>query len=105
MSDPCPGLILGLLFLGSCFSLFGDILFANVPTVAEAEHHDDVIGLLLRQRVARNMPPVEIAFTVVAQQAGEELVLADNANLWRIREDIFQAIAKPVGHVVAHHHD
>src|SRR5262249_38291930 len=34
-----------------------------------------------------------------------KLVLANDANLWRIREHIFEAIAKPVGHVVAHHHD
>src|SRR5262249_50857699 len=32
-------------------------------------------------------------------------VLANDANLRRIGEDIFEAIGKPVGHVVAHHHD
>src|SRR5262249_28101862 len=62
-------LIFSLLLLGSCISLFGKILVANVLTVAEAQHHDDVVDLLLRYRIARDVPPVEIAFSVVVQQA------------------------------------
>src|SRR4029450_12393079 len=98
-------LIFGLLVLGSCISLFGKILYANFLTVADAQHHDDVVGLLLCQRIARDVPPVEITFRVVLHQAGVMFVLANHANLRRIGEDIFEAIAQPVGHVVAHHHD
>ena len=60
------GLILVLLFL---VGFLGQVPFANALAIADAQHHHDVICFFLGQRVARDMPPVEIAFLFVAQQA------------------------------------
>ena len=72
---------LASLILGLCFCLFGKILFANLLAIANAKHHDYIVCFLLRQCIARDMPPVEIALAIVAQQPRIEFVLADNANL------------------------
>src|SRR5262249_29121647 len=67
LPGPFFGLVLGLLVLGSRFRFLDEILFANVLTIIDADHHNHVIGFLLSQRIARDVPPVEIAFRVVTQ--------------------------------------
>ena len=99
------GVFFVLLFLGVLVGLFGQIALADVLAVADAEHHDHVVGLLLREDIARDVPPVEIAFRLVAQQAGIYLVLTDDGDFRRVRKRVFQSIGEPVGHAVAHHHD
>ena len=104
------GLFVGFLFGGFFFIRFlfvgflGDILFADILPVADAEHHDHIIGLLGTEDVAGDAPPVEIAFDVVAEQAGINLVLANDADLGRVGERILKTIGQPVGHAVAEHH-
>jgi hypothetical protein len=51
------------------------------------------------------MPPIEIAFRLVSQQSRVNFIFADNGNLRRIREGVFQSVGKPVGHGVAHDDD
>ena len=68
-------MILTLLFVGF------EVTLADVLTIADAEHHDDIICLFLRERIARNVPPVEVALRLVAQQAGVNLVLANDGDL------------------------
>ena len=99
------GVLLVLLVLGVLVGLFGQITLADILAVADAEHHDHVIGLFLREKIARDVPPVEIAFRLVAQQPGMNLVLADDADFRRVRKRVLQSIGEPIGHAVAHHHD
>ena len=121
--DPALVLIVGLIFIflvgvfavllvlgvfgvfGVLFRFFGKVALADVLPVANAEHHNHVVGFVLRQQIARDMPPVEIALGLVAQQPGIDLVLAHDADFRRIRERVLQAISEPVGHAVAHDHD
>src|SRR6185437_1096240 len=60
---------------------FGEIALADVLAVADAQHHDHVIGLFLRENIARHVPPIEIALGLVTQQTGMNLVLADDGDL------------------------
>ncbi len=63
-------LVAGLLTFGLLFfRLLGEIFFPDVLAVADADHHDDVVRLLLGEDVAHDMPPIEVALGVVAQQA------------------------------------
>ena len=83
------------------FGFFGEIFFADVLAVADAEHHDHVIGFFLGEDVARDVPPIEIALGVVAQQAGIIFVLTVDGDFRLIGKCVFQPVSQPVGHAVA----
>jgi hypothetical protein len=76
--------LLVLLILRRLVGFLDQILLTDVLVVGDAEHHHHVVGFLLRQRVARHVPPVEIALVFVAQQAGMRAVLAHDGDLGRI---------------------
>src|SRR6185369_1425399 len=63
------GLVGRLLLGGFLLGFLGEVLLTDVLAVADAEHHDDVVRLLLPQQVARDVPPVEVVLGIVAQQA------------------------------------
>src|SRR5262249_51451380 len=103
-------LVLHVLFGGRLFCLIlafflvgvlGDITFANARAIADAHHHHDVVGFLLREDTARNPPPIEIAFGLVTHQPRVKLVFPDDRDFRRIRERIFESVAKPIRHGVA----
>jgi hypothetical protein len=87
------------------FGLFRKIFFADVVAVADAEHHDDVVGFFPRENIARDMPPIEVALDVVAQQAGIIFVLAVDGDFRLVSERIFKPVGQPVRHAVADDHD
>src|SRR6185312_4423723 len=97
--------LLVLLFLGALLGFLGEIALTDVLAVADAEHHDDVVRLLLMEDVAGDVPPVEVVLGIVAQQAGVQLVLAQDRDLGRIREGVLETVGEPVGHAVAHDDD
>src|SRR6185369_4515421 len=101
------GLVL-LAFRVVAFFLVGllwDFALANARTIADAHHHHDVVGFLLREDIAGNTPPVEIAFGLVSHQTRVKLVFADDRDFRGIRERIFEPVAKPIGHGVAKNDD
>ena len=62
------GLVRLVLFLLFVVGFFSEIAFADALTIGNAEHHDDIVRLLLREGVARNVPPVEVPLCLVSQQ-------------------------------------
>ena len=81
----------------------GDAL-ADRLTVVEPDHHDDEIRLLGGDDLARRLRPVlRFVARIVADQARDGAVLADDAELRRLAQRIFQTVGQPVGHGIAEH--
>ena len=84
--------------------LVGLVRLANGDAVTEAQHHHDGVGLLGGQDGLGGGGPVgRIALGLIAQQAGDGLVLADHAHVGLFRIGVVEPIAKPVGHRIAQH--
>src|SRR5262249_44663659 len=90
-------LILAFLLVG----VLGGLALANAFAIADAQHHHDVVGFLLREDIAGDTPPVEIALGFVTHQPRVKLVFPDDRDFRRIRERVFETVAKPIGHGVA----
>src|SRR6185503_11677618 len=80
----------------------GDVALADALAIGNAKHHDHVVGLVLGQQLARDVPPVEVALGLIADEAGVEFVQAHHGDLGRVSEGILQPVGQPVGHAVAH---
>ena len=80
-------------------------LLADRLAVVVADHHHDEFGLLGRDDLLRDLRPVDVAATVVADQAGIGAMLAHDADLGLLGECFFEPEREPVGHRIAHHHD
>src|SRR5205085_10176319 len=77
---------------------------AHGDAVVEAEHDDDGVRLLgCENSLGRGGPIRRIAFGLVFDQAGNRLVLAEQAHVEALDVGILSAGADPVGHAVAEH--
>src|SRR5262249_2686653 len=81
-------------------SLLTDGLAIVVP-----DHHDDELGFLGSDDLARQLRPFDIAALIVADETGRGAMFAHDADLGLLGKGIFKPVGKPVGVGIAHHHD
>ncbi len=80
-------------------------LFADGLAIVVSDHHDDELGLLGRDNLARHLRPFAIAALIVADETGSGAVFAHDADLGLLGKGIFKPVGNPVGVGIAHHHD
>jgi hypothetical protein len=80
-------------------------LLADCLAIVVADHHDDQLGFVGGDDLARHLRPLDVAAGVVADEAGIGAMLAHDRNLGLLRKCVLEPVGQPVRVGVAHHHD
>src|SRR5262245_7798060 len=80
-------------------------LLADRLAIVVADHHDDELGFLGGDDLARHLRPLDVAARVVADEAGIGAMLAHDRNLGFLGKCVLEPVGQPVRVAIAHHHD
>ena len=80
-------------------------LLAHRLTIVIADHHDDNLGSLGSNDLARNLWPLGITPCVIADEAGLGAMFANDADLGLLGVRILKPIGEPVGVSISHDYD
>src|SRR5215471_1567339 len=80
-------------------------LLTNGLAIIVSDHHDDEVGLLRSDDLARHLRPLAIAALIVMNETGIGAVFAHDADFGLLGKGIFKPIGKPVSVGITHHHD
>jgi hypothetical protein len=74
-------------------------------SIVISDHHDDELGFLGGDDLARHLQPFALAALIVTNETGIGAMFAHDADLGLLGKGIFKPVGKPVSVRIAHHHD
>src|SRR5215471_15178218 len=80
-------------------------LLTDGLAIIVSDHHDDEVGFLGNDDLARHLRPFAIAALIVPDETGIEAMFAHDADLGLLGKGIFKPKCKPVSVGIAHNHD
>src|SRR5262249_2351886 len=78
---------------------------ADGLAIVVSDHHDDEVGLLRSDDLARHLRPLAIAALIVTNETGIGAMFTHDADLGLLGKGIFKPVGKPVSVRIARHHD
>src|SRR6266478_5928132 len=73
--------------------------------IVVSDHHDNEVGFLGSDNLARHLWPFAIAAPIVPDETGIGAMFAHDADLGLLGKSIFEPEGKPVSVRITHHHD
>jgi len=79
--------------------------FTDRLAIVVSDHHDDEIGFLGGDDLARHLRPFAIATPIVTNETGIGAVFAHDADIGPLGKSLFKPVGQPVSVRIAHYHD
>src|SRR5262245_19933022 len=80
-------------------------LLTDSLAIVVSDHHDDELGLLGSDNLARHLRPFAIAALIVADETRIGVMFACDSDIGFLRKGILKPVGKPVSVRIAHHHN